>query len=43
MRDAAQMVMAPDAVELDTSELGLDEVVARIVDMAKNLGLVGHG
>jgi CMP/dCMP kinase len=42
-RDAAQMVMAADAVELDTSELGLDEVVARIVDMAKNLGLVGHG
>jgi len=43
MRDAAQKVMAPDAVELDTSELGLDEVVARIIDMAKNLGLVGHG
>jgi cytidylate kinase len=34
-RDAAQMVMAADAVEVDTSTLGLDEVVGRIVDLAR--------
>jgi CMP/dCMP kinase len=34
-RDAAQMAMAPDAVPIDTTELGLDEVVAQIVGMAR--------
>jgi CMP/dCMP kinase len=33
-KDAGQMVMAADAVEIDTTALGLDEVVAQIVRMA---------
>jgi cytidylate kinase len=32
--DAPQMARADDAVEIDTSELGLDEVIARIVALA---------
>jgi len=42
-RDAAQMVMAPDAVQLDTSGLGLDEVVGRIVEMARSSRAVSRG
>jgi CMP/dCMP kinase len=33
--DAAQMVMAADAVPIDTTGLGLDDVVARIVSLAR--------
>jgi cytidylate kinase len=42
-RDAAQMVMAADAVPVDTSALGLDEVVRRIVELARALRPVRHG
>jgi cytidylate kinase len=42
-RDAAQMVPAEDAVEIDTSALGLDEVVRRVVEMARARSAVGHG
>jgi cytidylate kinase len=42
-RDAAQMVMAADAIEIDTSVLGLDDVVARIVELARALRPVPHG
>jgi CMP/dCMP kinase len=42
-RDAAQMVRAQDAVEIDTSALGLDEVVRRVVEMARARSAVWHG
>jgi CMP/dCMP kinase len=42
-RDAAQMVPAQDAVEIDTSALGLDEVVRRVVEMARARSAVWHG
>jgi CMP/dCMP kinase len=42
-RDAAQMVRAADAVEIDTSLLGLDEVVRRVVGMARAQQAVSHG
>jgi CMP/dCMP kinase len=42
-RDAAQMVMADDAVKIDTSGLGADEVVRRVVEMAKQRQAVSHG
>ena len=42
-RDAAQMVPAKDAVEIDTSALGLDEVVRRVVEMARARSAVWHG
>jgi CMP/dCMP kinase len=42
-RDAAQMVMADDAVKIDTSGLGADEVVRRVVEMAKQRQAVPHG
>ena len=42
-RDAAQMVRAEDAVEIDTSLLGLDDVVGRVVDMARAQRAVSHG
>jgi CMP/dCMP kinase len=42
-RDAAQMVMADDAVELDTSRLGLDEVVRLVVDRARAQRAVRSG
>jgi CMP/dCMP kinase len=42
-RDAAQMVMAEDAVKIDTSGLGPDEVVRRVVEMAKQRQAVPHG
>jgi CMP/dCMP kinase len=35
-RDAAQLAMAPDAVHIDTTGLGLDEVVRRIVALARD-------
>ena len=42
-RDAAQMVMAEDAVMIDTSGLGLGEVVRRVVEMARARQAVPHG
>jgi CMP/dCMP kinase len=42
-RDAAQMARADDAVEIDTSALGLDEVVRRVVEMARARQAVWHG
>jgi CMP/dCMP kinase len=35
-RDAAQSAMAADAVELDTTALGLDQVIAEIVELARS-------
>jgi cytidylate kinase len=37
------MVRAEDAVEIDTSLLGLDDVVGRVVDMARAQQAVSHG
>ena len=42
-KDAAQMVMAPDAVEIDTTALELDGVVGEIVRMARGWAAVSHG
>jgi len=42
-RDAAQLVMADDAVEVDTSLLGLDEVVGLVVDRARAQRAVRSG
>ena len=42
-RDAPQMVVADDAVEVDTSSLGLDEVVRRVVGMARAQQAVSRG
>jgi cytidylate kinase len=42
-KDAAQMVMADDAVPIDTTVLSLDEVVGEIVRMARGWTAVSHG
>ena len=42
-RDSAQMVMADDAVKIDTSALSQDDVVGRVVEMAKQRQAVPHG
>jgi CMP/dCMP kinase len=42
-RDAAQMVMADEAVQIDTSLLSLDEVVRLVVDMARDRQAVSRG
>jgi CMP/dCMP kinase len=42
-RDAAQMLAAADAVEIDTSTLSLDEVVSRVVAMARSRQVVPRG
>jgi cytidylate kinase len=42
-KDAGQMAMAPDALEIDTTALGLDEVVAEIVRMARGWTTVRRG
>jgi cytidylate kinase len=42
-QDAGQLVMAADAVEIDTTGLGLDEVVAEIVGMARGWMAVSRG
>ncbi|HXB49028.1 MAG TPA: (d)CMP kinase [Streptosporangiaceae bacterium] len=42
-RDAAQMAMADDAVKIDTSGLGPDDVVRRVVAMARQRQAVSHG
>jgi CMP/dCMP kinase len=42
-RDAAQSIMADDAIHVDTSRLGLDEVVALVTDMARARQAVSRG
>jgi CMP/dCMP kinase len=42
-RDAAQLVMAADAVRIDTTGLGLDEVVGEIVEMTRKRQAIAHG
>jgi len=42
-RDAAQMAMADDAVKIDTSGLGPDDVVRSVVAMAREQQAVPHG
>jgi CMP/dCMP kinase len=42
-RDAAQMLMADDAVKIDTSGLGPGDVVRRVVAMAREQQAVSHG
>jgi CMP/dCMP kinase len=42
-KDAAQMMKADDAVAIDTTVLGLDEVVGEIVRMARGWTTVSHG
>jgi CMP/dCMP kinase len=42
-KDAAQMVMADDAVEIDTTALRLDDVVDEIVRVARGWTAVSHG
>jgi cytidylate kinase len=41
--DAAQSAVAADAVQIDTSSLGLDDVVAQVVRLARSLPAVSHG
>ncbi|HET9197014.1 MAG TPA: (d)CMP kinase [Solirubrobacterales bacterium] len=41
-REHGALRAADDAVELDTSSMSLEEVVGRIVDMARQKGLVGR-
>lgn len=41
-REHGALRPAEDAVELDTSSMNLEEVVGRIVDMARERGLVGR-
>jgi cytidylate kinase len=43
LRDAAQMAVAPDATEIDTTGLTLREVVDRVVDLARARQAVPHG
>jgi cytidylate kinase len=42
-RDAGQMAVAADAVQIDTSGFTLDEVVARVVDLVRSRLAVPHG
>jgi CMP/dCMP kinase len=42
-RDAPQMTMAADAVQIDTSALGLDEVIAGMVGLARGTRAVRRG
>jgi CMP/dCMP kinase len=42
-KDSGQMVMATDAVEIDTTRLGLDDVVGEIVKMARSWTAVARG
>jgi len=37
-RAASPLVRAADAVELDTTDLDIDEVVARLVELAREAG-----
>jgi cytidylate kinase len=42
-RDAAQMAVAADAVEIDTTGLTLDRVVDRVVGLVRSRQAVPHG
>jgi cytidylate kinase len=42
-RDAGQMAVAADAVQIDTSGFTLDEVVDRVVDLVRSRQAVPHG
>jgi cytidylate kinase len=42
-RDAPQMAKAADAAEIDTTALGLDEVIAEIIELARSKRAVRHG
>jgi CMP/dCMP kinase len=42
-KDAPQMAIAADAVRIDTTGLALDQVVGRIVAMARERAAVPHG
>jgi CMP/dCMP kinase len=42
-KDSGQMVMATDAVAIDTTRLGLDDVVGEIVKMARSWTAVARG
>ncbi|HYK67393.1 MAG TPA: (d)CMP kinase [Streptosporangiaceae bacterium] len=42
-RDAAQMAIADDAVQIDTTGLTLDQVVGRVVDLVRSRQAVSHG
>jgi CMP/dCMP kinase len=42
-RDAAQMIAAADAVQIDTSAMSLDEVVGKVVAMARSRRVVPGG
>jgi len=42
-RDSAQMAMAADAIVIDTTRLGLDQVVGEIVAMARARQAMTHG
>ncbi len=42
-RDHGALRAAPDAIELDTTGLGVEDVIARIVGLARERGLVGAG
>lgn len=42
-RDAPQMARAADAIEIDTTALALDEVIAEIVALARSRSAVRHG
>jgi cytidylate kinase len=42
-RDAPQMARAADAVQVDTSALGLDEVIAEIVKLARSRSAARRG
>jgi len=41
--DAAQSAVAADAVQIDTSSLGLDDVVGQVVRLARSRPAVSHG
>jgi CMP/dCMP kinase len=42
-RAASPLTKAPDAVELDTTDLDVDEVIDRLVDIATKSGAVADG
>jgi len=42
-RDALQMARAADAAQLDTTALGLDEVIAEIVELARSRSAARRG
>jgi CMP/dCMP kinase len=42
-RDAPQMARAPDAIEIDTTALGLDEVIGEIIGLARRSQVASRG